>query len=409
MAVAAVMSSYRRAPSMLRDTILATRSGSLAGVERDSDIVTINIGGKIFQTYEHTLNRFPNTLLGSPEKRVKYFDLHRKQYFFDRHRGSFTAILYYYQSSGLLERPLDIPTEVFMAEVNFFQLNDTLQRKNGEMAALQNKPSYEDTVAIGIEDAEIPRNALAKRIYLLFEQPSSSVQAKCLAIFSLSVILLSIIVFCVETLPELRNPEKLAIFFSLNASCSTWFTIEYLVRLLVSTSKLKFLRGFLNILDLLSILPFYVTLIVHDEAGGIAVLRVMRVIRVCRIFKLTRHSKGLHILGKTLVSSLNELCMLTLFLVIGVIVFASAAYYAEEEGNEGFASIPHAFWWAVITMTTVGYGDITPKTFVGELQFVVVVVVFHDYIDVCDDVVLVDVDVDNYNYNDIIGQRLSFG
>ena len=142
------------------------------------------------------------------------------------------------------------------------------------------------------------------------------------------------------------------------------------IRLIASPNKIRFLKGVLNILDLLSILPFYVTLTVPEEsAGSIDILRVMRVIRVCRIFKLTRHSKGLHVLGKTLYASVNELIMLMLFLVIGVVLFASAAYYAEEDTNPQFSSIPAAFWWAVVTMTTVGYGDVSPKTTPGKSYF----------------------------------------
>ena len=157
-------------------------------------------------------------------------------------------------------------------------------------------------------------------------------------------------------------------FFVLNAICSSWFTFEYVIRFIASPNKIRFLKAILNILDLLSILPFYVSLIVPEEsADSIDILRVMRVIRVCRIFKLTRHSKGLHVLGKTLCASVNELIMLMLFLVIGVILFASAAYYAEEDKQDSkFVSIPHAFWWAVVTMTTVGYGDMYPETTLGK-------------------------------------------
>lgn len=352
--------------------------------------VAINIGGKRFETYEQTLNLFPNTLLGCPDKRKRHYDQEKEEYFFDRHRSSFTAILYYYQSGGVLERPPHVPAHIFMEELEYFQLTEAIQQQNKEMREEADKKTDgsadgDQTVRISERtDPDEPTNEMQRKIWKLFEQPNSSKAAKTLAVVSLVIIVLSIIVFCVETLPDFddsssneaningttgqQNKGKNAkIFFTLNAICSGWFTVEYVIRLAVSTNKIKFLKSFLNILDLLSILPFYVSLIFHSNSSSIGVLRVMRVIRVCRIFKLTRHSKGLYILGMTLKSSMNELFMLMLFLLIGVILFASAVYYAEVDENQTqFASIPHSFWWAVVTMTTVGYGDVSPITLVGK-------------------------------------------
>ena len=362
MAVAtAVTLSYRRSRTSSREWSISNIVP--VNVDKISTLVTINIGGKKYETYEQTLNQFPNTLLGSAEKRKQYFDEKKNEYFFDRHRGAFTAILYYYQSGGLIERPTHVPLSIFVEELNFFQLTDEIQRQNEEAALAE---EGEDGTDEGSEEEELPKNKFLRKIWVLFEFPNSSLPAKCLAVFSLIIILLSIVIFCVETLPSLKDSGHL--FFVMNAICSSWFTFEYVVRLIASPNKVKFLKGILNILDLLSILPFYVTVSVSSEsAGSIGILRVMRVIRVCRIFKLTRHSKGLHILGNTLMASINELIMLMLFLVIGVVLFASAAYYAEEEKNEKFDSIPAAFWWAVVTMTTVGYGDVSPETTVGKL------------------------------------------
>lgn len=136
--------------------------------------------------------------------------------------------------------------------------------------------------------------------------------------------------------------------------CVIWFSLEYLVRFWASPNKWKFIKGPLNIIDLLSVLPFYINLVLlktaekntqmQDARRAIQVLRIMRVFRV---LKLARHSTGLQSLGFTLRNSYRELGLLMLFLAIGVMMFSSLVYFAEKEvHNTNFTSIPAAFWWA---------------------------------------------------------------
>ncbi|CAB4034433.1 potassium voltage-gated channel subfamily A member 1-like, partial [Paramuricea clavata] len=220
------------------------------------------------------------------------------------------------------------------------------------------------------EDPEdqLPENKYQRMVWEAFESPTSSVVARLLAVVSLGIILISIVVFCIESLPSLKDME---VWFMISAVCNAWFTVEYIIRLACAKNKLTFLKGTLNIIDILSILPFYIDLImksVNATGGALEVLRVLRVVRVVRIFKLTRHSRGLYILGHTLKSSRSELFMLLLFMIMGVILFASGVYYCENtENTEQFPSIPHSFWWAIVTMTTVGYGDVSPKTNPGKV------------------------------------------
>jgi len=161
--------------------------------------------------------------------------------------------------------------------------------------------------------------------------------------------------------------------------CIVWFSAELLIRFAAAPDHLAFFCDVMNIIDLLAILPYFITLGTEladdgsdqarasNQAMSLAVLRVIRLVRVFRIFKLSRHSKGLQILGQTIKASMRELGLLIFFLFICVVLFSSAIYFAENPEASQFSSIPDAFWWAVVTMTTVGYGDMLPISAWGKL------------------------------------------
>ncbi|NXW73380.1 KCNA3 protein, partial [Hirundo rustica] len=381
--------------------------------------VAINVSGRRFETLVRTLRRFPDTLLGDPRRRRRFFDPQRREYFFDRHRGAFGAVLYYYQSGGRLRRPPDVPLDVFLEELRFYQLGDEAEERLREAEGF----SVEEPPAL-------PRGGLRRRAWLLCEHPESSPAARVVALLSVLVILVSIVVFCLETLPQFRSgaegevkgegggfggggglgenrgsggppsptpantnttttaaaapssappPHRSGLtdpFFLVETICICWFSLELLVRLVASPSKAAFFRSAMNLIDLAAIAPYFIALGtelarqrgIGQPAMSLAVLRVIRLVRVFRVFKLSRHSTGLQILGQTLKASMRELGLLIFFLLIGVVLFSSAVYFAEaEDAATAFTSIPQAFWWAVVTMTTVGYGDMAPVTVGGKL------------------------------------------
>ena len=116
---------------------------------------------------------------------------------------------------------------------------------------------------------------------------------------------------------------------------------------------------------------FYIDLVLAQMASHLEnadVLEFFSIIRILRLFKLTRHSPGLKSLLQTFRASSKELMLLVFFLVLGIIIFASLVYYAERiqpNPHNDFNSIPLGLWWALVTMTTVGYGDMVPKTYLG--------------------------------------------
>ncbi|KRT85779.1 ion channel, partial [Oryctes borbonicus] len=135
----------------------------------------------------------------------------------------------------------------------------------------------------------------------------------------------------------------------------------------VSPNIIMFVTSPVNIIDFVATVSFYIDLALITEKKS-DLLEFFSIIRILRLFKLTRHSPGLKILIHTFKASAKELGLLVFFLVLGIVVFASLVYYAEKlqnNPNNSFKSIPEGLWWAIVTMTTVGYGDMAPKTYLG--------------------------------------------
>ena len=213
-------------------------------------------------------------------------------------------------------------------------------------------------------------------------------------IVSVFFICTSILTFCLKTHPDMRVPvihnltvktshnttawtldkygtNAHAAFFYVECVCNAWFAFELFIRFISCPDVLDFIKSSVNIIDFIATLSFYIDLVLAHLASHLEnadVLEFFSIIRILRLFKLTRHSSGLKILLQTFRASAKELMLLVFFLVLGIIIFASLVYYAERiapNPNNDFNSIPLGLWWALVTMTTVGYGDMVPKTYLG--------------------------------------------
>ena len=341
------------------------------------DRVVINVSGMIFETRQNTLSRFPHTLLGDEEKRSKFYVPEFHEYFFNRNRSAFEAILYYYQSRGRLKRPADVPMYIFKQEIKFFELGDDV------LSDIRVKEGY---ISLHDEVKEYPVNKVQRMVWELFDQSDTSKAASVLALFSVGVIFLAITVSIVETIPSIKakkipeiNATNLttkdtstgteSIWFLLELFFNAWFTLEYLVRLVTCPNKYQFFTSLLNFIDLAAIAPFYIMLVMNNsKTNSVEGLRILRIVRVFRIFKLSRYSKNLQLIGYCVLESVRELGLLILCLLLSVVVTASLLYYIEiGSADTHFISVPATFWFSLQTITTIGYGDMVPHNPLAKL------------------------------------------
>lgn len=142
------------------------------------------------------------------------------------------------------------------------------------------------------------------------------------------------------------------------------FTIEYILRIYCVESKLRYIRSFFGVIDLLTILPALIS-IIFPSAQFLMVIRILRLLRLFRIFKMVRYIQESKILKKALLASRPKITIF-IFTILFVVTIVGAVMYIVEGESNGFNSIPESMYWAIITITTVGFGDITPQTAAGK-------------------------------------------
>ncbi|XP_043235733.1 potassium voltage-gated channel protein Shaw-like [Amphibalanus amphitrite] len=387
--------------------------------------IILNVGGIRFETYKATLKKIPATRLSRLTEALANFDPVLNEFFFDRHPGVFAQILNYYRT-GKLHYPTNVCGPLFEEELEFWGLDSnqvepccwmtyTKHRDTQTTLAILDKldldsehPSEEEIARkFGFEEDYMAGKlscwqTLKPKVWSLFDEPYSCVAAKIVAVISVFFIVISILSFCLKTHPNMRvpvidnvtvtgvnntvhwtldknrtNPHKA--FFFVELACNMWFTFEIIIRFIVSPNKLDFIKSPVNIIDFIATLSFYTDMLTDFLLNkfnknltntNADILEFFSIIRILRLFKLTRHSPGLKILIHTFKASAKELTLLVFFLILGIVIFASLVYYAERlQANpyNDFKSIPEGLWWAIVTMTTVGYGDMVPKTYVGML------------------------------------------
>lgn len=196
---------------------------------------------------------------------------------------------------------------------------------------------------------------------IIFESESKAGKAFDIAL--LIIILLSVVLVIIESVPRF-NEEYGDALRIMEWGITVIFTLEYIVRIIISRFPRKYIFSFYGIIDLLAVIPTYLSLF-FTGAHGLIVIRTIRLLRIFRILKLTRYTNEGAIIMQALRASRVKISVF-LFAILMIIIIIGTLMYLIEGEEGGFTSIPESIYWAIVTLTTVGYGDITPQTDLGK-------------------------------------------
>uniref|UniRef100_A0A3B3UTF4 Potassium voltage-gated channel modifier subfamily V member 2 n=1 Tax=Poecilia latipinna TaxID=48699 RepID=A0A3B3UTF4_9TELE len=371
----------------------------------------LNFFSQIYLLPYRLAARYPKTRIGrlatytDHSKKLDLCDdyiVQSNEFFFDRDPKVFHNIFNFYRT-GVLCIKEELCPHHFLEEIHYWgvrikythrccrisfeerqdELNEQLKVQKELLAELEleESDSMFDHMTFG---------PTRKKIWNLTEKPFSSITAKLMGVASSFFVLVSLVAMTLNTVDEMQyktpsgQPSGRFYGEGIETLCIAFFTLEYLLRL-VSTPDLKsFMRSVLNTVDLIAILPHYLQMLLEgfeDEDGFLncgssvcfsskvgQVLRIMRLMRIFRILKLARHSTGLRAFGFTLRQCYQQVGCLLLFIAMGIFMFSAMVYSVEHDVyNTNFTSMPHAWWWATVSISTVGYGDMLPETNLGRV------------------------------------------
>lgn len=208
---------------------------------------------------------------------------------------------------------------------------------------------------------------------IIFE--ADTPEGKAFDVALIIIILASVVVAMIETVPIVKSQYGKALY-GLEWLFTVLFIIEYVFRIYSSRKPKTYIFSFFGIIDFLSILPVFLSFIFIDSQSLI-IIRSIRLLRIFRVLKLVNLILESMVLWRAIKRSRAKITVFLLFLIIHVLVFGSVMYLVEHQVNSGFENIPQSVYWAIVTLTTVGYGDIAPMTVIG--KFIASIVMISGY------------------------------
>ncbi|XP_043843244.1 potassium voltage-gated channel subfamily G member 4 isoform X2 [Dromiciops gliroides] len=346
--------------------------------------IIVNVGGNKYLLPWSTLDEFPLTRLS----RLKFcrnheeiaqlcddYDEDSREFFFDRSPSAFGMIVSFL-AAGKLVLLRDMCALSFNEELRYWGVEESnlekcclrkLRQKLEELAEVQKEEElHRQKEAAAVCPEETRWGLFMSRLRDMVENPQSGLPGKVFACLSVLFVATTAISLCVSTMPDLRAEEdrgecsqKCYYIFIIESICVAWFSLEFCLRFIQAKNKCQFFQGPLNIIDIMAIFPYYLSLFVSDDPQGEReksssnnylekvglVLRILRALRILYVMRLARHSLGLQTLGLTVRRCTREFGLLLLFLCVAVTLFSPLVYVAENESGRvlEFTSIPASY------------------------------------------------------------------
>ncbi|WAQ97868.1 KCNAW-like protein [Mya arenaria] len=384
------------------------------------DIIKLNIGGVPFLTRHATLKNAPDTRLARLTTSSKEYISDQNVYFFDRNPELFNYILDYYRT-GELHLPKHVCGATIRNELEFWQLGSgniadccvaSMFKFEDELEVSNNlKQQFElKNMEYSSEQLHSSKwNRLKSKLWNILERPQSTRLARIYSLMYMSFVLVTCVTFILSThaefrceiyenvsdsvvgnrrlydllLEEHKNPkvalqagtELIPSLQWLNDICTVFFFLELSLRILTCPRRKEFFKFSLNIVDIIIVISLVITFIFRQNISQLVhkpsllwlflCLRGLIFLRLLRLFRFARHFTGLKILYLALKASIEELGLLVLTFMITTALFGSLIFYAEFSHYDNISNVPIGIWWAIVTLTTVGYGDYVPLTTTG--------------------------------------------
>ena len=376
--------------------------------EMRSQTILINLSGKEFRTKIENLYSYPTSRLGKISLATSYEQISQlcdgfipgnpPMIYFDRNPQHFRTILDVYRNREIHVCQQSCPL-VVQQDFEFWGLDEILLQPCcslkyfPQIVSAKKEIEEEEKIQSLAREREVEEDfgnsclgRCRSKLWDIMEYPETSKIAQLTAFISISFVFISTVCFMVESAFEQETGNDTDYIFDasidnfilnflhiLDTVAISFFTFEYLLKFMLSPNKKKFLMDRMNLVDLIAILPFYMSLILEGledmQIIGKAskIIRLVRVMRILRIFKMVRHFVGLQSLVYTLHQAYKELGLILLIVIVTVLMFSSLVFAFEREGPDADSwSFYDSFWWGLMTLTTVGYHR-QPETFLGKL------------------------------------------